>query len=152
MTVPKASFSFPNYFNFFTFSLKKKLGFIFYTHYKHFIFILNNFFLKMASLYSKPSTVSAAAATHHHRAIRSSLTREDLLAMARNEYARQLCKFTEAQLKQHVPSCHTNSAYKQRMASTSTSNNGNSTSCNRNNSVSSSSSSASNTTTSKTSS
>ncbi|KAG2222671.1 hypothetical protein INT45_013485 [Circinella minor] len=103
----------------------------------------------MASLYSKPNTVPSTTTTHHQHTIRSSLTREDLLAMARNEYARQLCKFTEAQLKQRVPSCNTNSAYKERMTSTTTSNNTNSTSCNNNSSVSSSSSS--NTTTSKTS-
>ncbi|KAI8149329.1 hypothetical protein BJV82DRAFT_587590 [Fennellomyces sp. T-0311] len=69
----------------------------------------------MASIYTKASTgptTTAANHHHHHRNIRSSLTREDLLAMARNEYARQLCKFTEAQLKQRVPSCYTNSAYK----------------------------------------
>ncbi|KAI7853245.1 hypothetical protein BDC45DRAFT_570409 [Circinella umbellata] len=101
----------------------------------------------MASLYSKPSTVPSATTAHHQHTIRSSLTREDLLAMARNEYARQLCKFTEAQLKQRVPSCNTNSAYKERMTSTTTS----STSNNNNNS-SVSSSSSSNTTTSKTSS
>ncbi|KAI9260668.1 hypothetical protein BDA99DRAFT_605682 [Phascolomyces articulosus] len=77
----------------------------------------------MTSLYStKPSTVvPSTTSTHHHRTIRSSLTREDLLAMARNEYARQLCKFTEAQLKQCVPSCYTNSAYKQRMTTASSS-------------------------------
>lgn len=34
------------------------------------------------------------------------MTREDLLILAQNEYARQLCKFTEAQLKKKVP-CYT---------------------------------------------
>ncbi|CDS13836.1 hypothetical protein LRAMOSA06010 [Lichtheimia ramosa] len=46
---------------------------------------------------------------------RTAMTRENLLAMARNEYARQLCKFTEAQLKQRVPSCYTNSSLRAHM-------------------------------------
>lgn len=74
----------------------------------------------MASLYTEPHTELHTGASsrhhrhhHHHHSIsastvsKRSLTREDLLAMARNEYARQLCKFTEAQLKQRVPSCVT---------------------------------------------
>lgn len=75
----------------------------------------------MASLYTEPHTEIHTGASsrhhrhhhHHHHSIsastvnKRSLTREDLLAMARNEYARQLCKFTEAQLKQRVPSCVT---------------------------------------------
>lgn len=36
----------------------------------------------------------------------TTMTREDLLILAQNEYARQLCKFTEAQLKKKVP-CYT---------------------------------------------
>ncbi|KAI7883674.1 hypothetical protein K492DRAFT_175016 [Lichtheimia hyalospora FSU 10163] len=77
----------------------------------------------MASLYTEPHTEIHTGASsrhhrhHHHHAIspstvnKRSLTREDLLAMARNEYARQLCKFTEAQLKQRVPSCVTSNNY-----------------------------------------
>lgn len=74
----------------------------------------------MASLYTEPHTeIHTGASSRHHRhhhhhhpisasnVSKRSLTREDLLAMARNEYARQLCKFTEAQLKQRVPSCVT---------------------------------------------
>lgn len=38
--------------------------------------------------------------------ITTSMTREDLMMLAQNEYARQLCKFTEAQLKRKVP-CYT---------------------------------------------
>lgn len=34
------------------------------------------------------------------------LTREDIMLLAQNEYARQLCKFTKAQLKKNVP-CYT---------------------------------------------
>ncbi|KAI9319775.1 hypothetical protein BX666DRAFT_1853598 [Dichotomocladium elegans] len=39
---------------------------------------------------------------------KSPMTRENVLAMARNEYARQLCEFTEAQLKKQVTSCKSN--------------------------------------------
>jgi hypothetical protein len=52
----------------------------------------------MASLHSKiPVDIN------QHR---TTMTREDLMILAQNEYARQLCKFTEAQLKKKVP-CYT---------------------------------------------
>ncbi|ORZ03791.1 hypothetical protein BCR43DRAFT_483989 [Syncephalastrum racemosum] len=38
-------------------------------------------------------------------------TREQLLAMARTEYARQLSRFTDTQLRHHVPSCQNHEAY-----------------------------------------
>ncbi|KAI8637553.1 hypothetical protein BD408DRAFT_424359 [Parasitella parasitica] len=56
----------------------------------------------MASLQSK-----APVDLHQHRnTITSSMTREDVMLLAQNEYARQLCKFTKAQLKKKVP-CYT---------------------------------------------
>lgn len=56
----------------------------------------------MASLHSKiPVDLN-----QHRNTITSSMTRDDLMLLAQNEYARQLCKFTEAQLKRKVP-CYT---------------------------------------------
>lgn len=44
---------------------------------------------------------------NQHNSLKSNtLTREDILMLAQNEYARQLCKFTKAQLKKNVP-CYT---------------------------------------------
>ncbi|KAI8092185.1 uncharacterized protein B0P05DRAFT_525138 [Gilbertella persicaria] len=54
----------------------------------------------MASLHSKVSF------DYDQNTITTSMTREDLMVLAQNEYARQLCKFTEAQLKKKVP-CYT---------------------------------------------
>lgn len=87
-------------------------------------------FQEMAYYYAKAHMQqvknTAASANNHIRrqspsaspsmgAHRTAMTRENLLAMARNEYARQLCKFTEAQLKQRVPSCYTNSSLRAHM-------------------------------------
>lgn len=55
--------------------------------------------------------IAAAATANQPKSIRSAMTRDQLLAMARNEYARQLSRYTEAQLKKRVPSCHTHPAY-----------------------------------------
>jgi hypothetical protein len=43
---------------------------------------------------------------HATRTMTASMTREHLMLLAQTEYARQLCKFTEAQLKKKVP-CYT---------------------------------------------
>lgn len=56
----------------------------------------------MASLHSK----QPLDLNQHRNTITTSMTREDLMLLAQNEYARQLCKFTEAQLKKKVP-CYT---------------------------------------------
>lgn len=42
----------------------------------------------------------------HPNTVTPTMTREDLMLLAQNEYARQLRKFTEAQLKKKVP-CYT---------------------------------------------
>ncbi|KAI8372562.1 hypothetical protein EDC96DRAFT_499807 [Choanephora cucurbitarum] len=55
----------------------------------------------MASLHSKVSVN-----LNDQNSVTTSMTREDLLTLAQNEYARQLRKFTEAQLKKKVP-CYT---------------------------------------------
>lgn len=52
----------------------------------------------------QPRVSSDFHAIRNHKA--TTMTREDLLILAQNEYARQLCKFTEAQLKKKVP-CYT---------------------------------------------
>lgn len=53
------------------------------------------------------SRLSSDIHTNNSRnTITSTMTREDLMILAQNEYARQLCKFTEAQLKKKVP-CYT---------------------------------------------
>ncbi|KAG1123730.1 hypothetical protein G6F42_010279 [Rhizopus arrhizus] len=56
----------------------------------------------MASLHSK----QPLDLNQHRNTVTTSMTREDLMLLAQNEYARQLCKFTEAQLKKKVP-CYT---------------------------------------------
>ncbi|KAG2195999.1 uncharacterized protein EV154DRAFT_517630 [Mucor mucedo] len=58
----------------------------------------------MAFVHSKP--LSDLHSNSSRNTITSTMTREDLMALAQNEYARQLCKFTEAQLKRNVP-CYT---------------------------------------------
>lgn len=57
----------------------------------------------MASLQSK---IPVEISNNHNTRITTSMPREDLMMLAQNEYARQLCKFTEAQLKRKVP-CYT---------------------------------------------
>lgn len=57
----------------------------------------------MASLQSK---IPVEISNNSSNRITTTMTREDLLILAQNEYARQLCKFTEAQLKSKVP-CYT---------------------------------------------
>ncbi|GAA5815628.1 hypothetical protein MFLAVUS_009140 [Mucor flavus] len=57
----------------------------------------------MESLQSK---IPVEISNNNNTRITTSMTREDLMMLAQNEYARQLCKFTEAQLKRKVP-CYT---------------------------------------------
>ncbi|KAI9362388.1 hypothetical protein BD770DRAFT_382495 [Pilaira anomala] len=57
----------------------------------------------MASLQSK---IPVEISNNNSNRITTTMTREDLMILAQNEYARQLCKFTEAQLKSKVP-CYT---------------------------------------------
>ncbi|KAI9471927.1 MAG: hypothetical protein EXX96DRAFT_582240 [Benjaminiella poitrasii] len=54
----------------------------------------------MTSLQSK---VPINMTQQRSNAFSNSMTREDIMMLAQNEYARQLRKFTEAQLKQKVP-------------------------------------------------
>lgn len=71
---------------------------------EHYI-LLSHIHKFMASLYkhTSPSSPSTNAPSRSYPG--RSMTREQLLAMARLEYARQLSKYTEAQLRQRVPSC-----------------------------------------------
>lgn len=52
------------------------------------------------------STNNNHSNSNNRNTITTTMTREDLMLLAQNEYARQLCKFTEAQSKRKVP-CYT---------------------------------------------
>ncbi|KAI9025127.1 hypothetical protein CLU79DRAFT_744183 [Phycomyces nitens] len=62
----------------------------------------------MATTQSKPHVIIRGSQAN----ITNTLTREDLLRLARDEYARQLCKFTANQLSRYTSKSHTSSTTK----------------------------------------
>lgn len=59
------------------------------------LYLSSTFFKSMTSLQPK---VSVDLHSSDNNIVSATMTRDDILTLAQNEYARQLCKYTKAQL------------------------------------------------------